>query len=549
MNRSISWIKAVALAAVLAMVLSGCGAASGGKTSGAAQASAGGGQAGKAEGGNLTFGLATSPDTLDPHRSGLAVAVRAIRTIYDNLVVQLPDGSIKPWLAKEWSVSKDGKSYTFKLREDVKFHDGTPFNAEAVKYNLDRVIDPATKAANSLALIRPYSSSEVIDEYTIKVNLDAPSQAFLGNLSQALLGIVSPTAAKKYGDQLGKNPVGTGPYTFVKWDENADIVVAKNKDYNWGPETVENKGAPHIDTITFKIVPEEATRIGSVQSKQVLAAESVPPQNIAALKSDPNQQLLQANTVGLPYTLFFNLRRAPWDNVKVRQAVQSAVDVESIVKTLYLGNYERAWSALSPGILGYDKALEGSITPDINHANQLLDEQGWVKGADGIRVKDGKKLSLRYVDGSPNREKRNDIAAIIQQQLKPLGIAVDIVITKDIASVIYQNWDYDLYGNSQVNSDPNALYAFYHTSAEGERPTLSGLSDPKIDQLLEQGAVETDSAKRVDIYSQIQKYLIEQAVILPIYVFPYTVAASKNIEGIQFDSLGYPLFNDVRIQP
>ncbi|MCM3134655.1 ABC transporter substrate-binding protein [Paenibacillus polysaccharolyticus] len=549
MNRSISWTKVVALAVALVMVLSGCGAASGGKTSGAAQASAGGGQAGKAEGGNLTFALATSPDTLDPHRSGLAVAVRAIRTIYDNLVVQLPDGSIKPWLAKEWSVSKDGESYTFKLREDVKFHDGTPFNAEAVKYNLDRVIDPATKAANSLALIRPYSSSEVIDEYTIKVNLNAPSQAFLGNLSQALLGIVSPTAAKKYGDQLGKHPVGTGPYTFVKWDENADIVVAKNKDYNWGPETVENKGAPHIDTITFKIVPEEATRIGSVQSKQVLAAETVPPQNIAALKSDPNQQLLQANTVGLPYTLFFNLRKAPWDDVKVRQAVQSAVDVESIVKTLYLGNYERAWSALSPGILGYDKALEGSITPDINRANQLLDEQGWVKGADGIRVKDGKKLTLKYVDGSPNREKRNDIAAIIQQQLKPLGIAVEVVITKDIATVIYQNWDYDLYGNSQVNSDPNALYAFYHTSAEGERPTLSGLTDPKIDQLLEQGAVETDSAKRVDIYSQIQKYLIEQAVILPIYVFPYTVAASKNVEGIKFDALGYPLFNDVRIQP
>lgn len=546
MNRSISWMKYMALAAVLVLVLSGCGAA--GNSNSAVQAS-GGGQAGQAEGGNLTYALATSPDTLDPHRSGLAVTVRAIRTIYDNLVVQLSDGSIKPWLAKEWSVSEDGKSYTFKLREDVKFHDGTPFNAEAVKFNLDRVIDPATKAANSLALIRPYSSSEVIDEYTIKVNLEQPSQAFLGNLSQALLGIVSPTAAKKYGDQLGKNPVGTGPYTFVKWDENADIVVAKNKDYNWAPETVENEGAPHLDTITFKIVPEEATRIGSVQSKQVLAAETVPPQNIAALKNDPNQQLLQANTVGLPYTLFFNLRKAPWDDVKVRQAVQSAVDVESIVKTLYLGNYERAWSALSPGILGYDASLEGSINPDINKANQLLDEQGWVKGADGIREKDGKKLTLHYVDGSPNREKRNDIAAIIQQQLKQVGIAVEVEITKDIATVVYQNWDYDLYGNSQVNSDPNALYAFYHTSAEGERPTLSGLSDPKIDKLLEQGAVETDPDKRVDIYNQIQQYLIDQAVILPIYVFPYTVAASKSVQGIKFDSLGYPLFNDVRIQP
>ncbi|SEL71136.1 ABC transporter substrate-binding protein [Paenibacillus sp. OK003] len=547
MNRSISWMKYMALAAVLVLVLSGCGA--GGNSNSAVQASGGEQAAGQAEGGNLTYALATSPDTLDPHRSGLAVTVRAIRTIYDNLVVQLPDGSIKPWLAKEWSVSEDGKSYTFKLREDVKFHDGTPFNAEAVKFNLDRVIDPTTKAANSLALIRPYSSSEVIDEYTIKVNLEQPSQAFLGNLSQALLGIVSPTAAKKYGDQLGKNPVGTGPYTFVKWDENADIVVAKNKDYNWAPATVENEGAPHIDTITFKIVPEEATRIGSVQSKQVLAAETVPPQNIAALKNDPNQQLLQANTVGLPYTLFFNLRKAPWDDVKVRQAVQSAVDVESIVKTLYLGNYERAWSALSPGILGYDDSLEGSINPDINKANQLLDEQGWVKGADGIREKDGKKLTLHYVDGSPNREKRNDIAAIIQQQLKQVGIAVEVEITKDVATVIYQNWDYDLYGNSQVNSDPNALYAFYHTSAEGERPTLSGLSDPKIDKLLEQGAVETDPDKRVDIYNQIQQYLIEQAVILPIYVFPYTVAASKSVQGIKFDSLGYPLFNDVRIQP
>lgn len=547
MNRSISWMKYMALAAVLVLVLSGCGAA--GNSNSAVQASGGEQAAGQAEGGNLTYALATSPDTLDPHRSGLAVTVRAIRTIYDNLVVQLPDGSIKPWLAKEWSVSEDGKSYTFKLREDVKFHDGTPFNAEAVKFNLDRVIDPTTKAANSLALIRPYSSSEVIDEYTIKVNLEQPSQAFLGNLSQALLGIVSPTAAKKYGDQLGKNPVGTGPYTFVKWDENADIVVAKNKDYNWAPATVENEGAPHIDTITFKIVPEEATRIGSVQSKQVLAAETVPPQNIAALKNDPNQQLLQANTVGLPYTLFFNLRKAPWDDVKVRQAVQSAVDVESIVKTLYLGNYERAWSALSPGILGYNASLEGSINPDINKANQLLDEQGWIKGADGIREKDGKKLTLHYVDGSPNREKRNDIAAIIQQQLKQVGIAVEVEITKDVATVIYQNWDYDLYGNSQVNSDPNALYAFYHTSAEGERPTLSGLSDPKIDKLLEQGAVENDPDKRVDIYNQIQQYLIEQAVILPIYVFPYTVAASKSVQGIKFDSLGYPLFNDVRIQP
>jgi peptide/nickel transport system substrate-binding protein len=502
------------------------------------------------EGGELTYALATSPDSLDPHRSGLAVAVRAFRTIFDSLVVQGPDNSIQPWLATEWTVSEDAKSYTFKLREDVTFHDGTPFNAEAVKYSFDRIIDPKTQAKNAVALLRPYESSEVIDEYTIKINLATPSSAFLSNLSQAMLGIVSPTAAEKYGDQFVKNPVGTGPFKFVSWTENADIVVEKNEEYHWAPSIVENKEEPYLDKITFKIIPEEATRIGSVQSGQVLAAETVPPQNIVSLKSDPNFQLLQVDTIGLPYTLFFNQRKEPWNDVKARKAVQLAVDVDAIVKTLYLDTYSRAWSPLTPGILGYDESLENKNKLDLDHANQLLDDLGYVKGADGIREKDGKKLILNYVDGTPNREKRNDIAVIIQQQLKKVGIKVEINITKDIASVVQQNADYDLYGNSQVNSDPNALRAFYHTSTPEEEALvkrLGGGSDPEVDQWLEEGTVELDPAKRIELYKKIQQKIIDEAWIIPIYVFPYTVAASKTVNGIKFDPLGYPLFNDVSI--
>ncbi|MCS7462690.1 ABC transporter substrate-binding protein [Paenibacillus doosanensis] len=546
--KTIHWLKYVALASVLMMVLSGCAGGANPNPSANSAGAAQGSGAAAAPGGELSFALATSPDTLDPHRSGLAVAVRVIRTIYDSLVVQLPDGTIKPWLATEWTVSPDGKSYTFKLRQDVKFHDGTPFNAEAVKFNYDRIIDPQTKASNALALIRPYQSSEVIDEYTIKLNLETPSAAFLGNLSQALLGIVSPTAAKKYGDEFGKHPVGSGPFTFVKWNENADIQVAKNPEYRWAPEIVENKGQASLDAIAFKIVPEEATRIGSVQSGQVLAAETVPPQNVLALKSDPKTQLIQVNTVGLPYTLFFNQRRAPWNEVKARQAVQYAVDVDAIVKTLYLGTYPRAWSALTPGIFGYDASLENTLKPDLAKANKLLDELGWAKGADGIREKDGKKLTLHYVDGSPNREKRNDIAVMIQQQLKQVGIAVEVEITKDTATVVYKNGAHDLYGNSQVNSDPDALRNFYHTQdPKATKLTIAGVSDPQLDEWLEQGTVELDASKRKDIYKKVQHYLIDNAVILPIYVFPYTVAASKNVKGLKFDSLGYPLFNDVTV--
>lgn len=545
---SSNWIKYVALLTAFILLLAAC--SNGGNTSSSVGTETEETNGESTNGGELSYALATSPDTLDPHRSGLAVSVRVMRTVFDSLVVQFPDNTIKPWLATEWTISPDGKSYTFKLREDVKFHDGTPFNAEAVKYNYDRIIDPKTKAANALALIKPYESSEVLDEYTIKLNLETPSASFLSNLSQGLLGIVSPTAAEKYGDQFGKNPVGTGPYKFVSWVENADIQVERNSDYKWGPEIVENKGQPYLDKLTFKIIPEEATRIGSVQSGQVLAAETVPPQNIVTLKNDPKTQLLQVNTIGLPYTLFFNQRKEPWNDAKARKAVQLAVDVDSIVKTLYLDTYPRSWSPLSPGILGYDESLENSVKPDLEEANKLLDELGYTKGADGVRVKDGKKLTLNYVDGSPNREKRNDIAVMIQQQLKEIGIAVEINITQDTATVVYQNADYDLYGNSQVNSDPNALRAIYHTTSPEEEAAfkrLGGGSDPELDQLLEQGTVELDPEKREEIYKKVQKIIIDKAIIIPVYVFPYTVAASKQVNGITFDSLGYPLFNDVSV--
>ncbi|QDH19420.1 ABC transporter substrate-binding protein [Saccharibacillus brassicae] len=532
-----------ALALALTTTLAGCGSSSGASTAQAAAGSSGAAASAPVQGGELTYALATSPDTLDPRRSGLAVSVRVFGALYDTLLVRKADGSLGPSLATEWEASGDGLSYTLKLKPGVKFQDGTPFNAEAVKYNFDSIIDPQTKAANALALLRPYKSSEVVDEYTIKLNLETPSQAFLGNLSQGMLSLVSPTAAQKDGENFGKNPVGTGPFKFVGWSENAEIKLARNPDYVWGSEEAKNTGAPYLDTLTFKIVPEEATRIGGVQSGQVLAAETVPPQNVVALQNDPNAQLLQTNTIGFPYTLFFNLEHEPWNELKARQAVQYAVDLDSIVKTLYLGTYERASSSITPGILGYDESLEGKIKPDPAKANALLDELGWIKGADGIRAKDGKKLTLHYVDGSPNREKRNDIAAMIREQLKAIGIETEVEITQDIATVVYQNWDYDLYGNSQVNSDPNGLTSFYRSAGEGRR-TLSGLSDPQVDAWLDEGAVEPDEAKRAELYKKVQQYISDQALILPVYVFPYTVAASRSVQGLTFDPFGYPIFND-----
>ncbi|MFP3388286.1 ABC transporter substrate-binding protein [Brevibacillus sp. SIMBA_040] len=541
------WIKHTALSLITAALLAGCGSNQGQNSNSSAPADQTAASAGNEQGGELTYALATSPDTLDAGASGFAVSHRVFRNIFDSLVFQAKDGTFQPWLASSWTKSEDGKEYTFKLRTDVTFQDGTLFNAAAVKANFEHIF--AGGRGQSRSLLGTFSSAEVVDEHTIKIKLSEPFEPLLAGLSSGFLGISSPKAFEQYGDQYGKNPVGSGPFKFVSWTENDQIVLEKNPNYNWGPPGADNKGPSQLDKITFKIIPEEATRIGSVQSGQVLAAETVPPQLITALKNDPNIAVDQSITNGTAFSLYLNTKNEPWNEMKARQAVQLAVDVDTIVQTLYLGTYERAWSALTPGILGYDSSLENKVKPDIAKANQLLDELGWKQGADGIREKDGKKLILRYLDGSPNREKRNDIAAIVQQQLKQIGIQVNLNITKDTNTPI-TNGEYDIFGNSQVKADPDILRNLFRSDRVFTKggTNWSNVADPKIDELLDQGAAESDPQKRKEIYAQIQEYMIDRAIILPIYVFPYTVAHSKKVEGLKFDLLGYPLLYDVTIR-
>lgn len=537
------WIKATAITMMAALLLAGCATDQGQGYATSSQASG----ASASDTKELTYALATSPDSLDAGASGFAVSHRVFRNIYDSLVSQQKDGSFQPWLATSWTKSEDGKTYTFKLRQDVKFHDGTPFNAKAVKENFDHIYSGGR--GQSIALLGPFSAAEVVDGYTIKIQLSKPFEPFLSGLSSGFLGISSPKGIQEYGDQYGKHPVGTGPFKFVKWAENDEIVLEKNPAYNWGPPTAENKGPSHLDKLVFKIIPEEATRIGSVQSGQGLAAETVPPQLITALQSDDKLKVDQSITNGSAFSLYFNTKSEPWSNVKARKAVQLTVDVDTIVKTLYLGTYERAWSPLTPGMLGYDATLENAVKPDVAKANQYLDELGWKIGADGVREKDGKKLTIRYLEPSPNREKRNDIAAIVQQQLKQVGIQVILNITKDTNTPISKG-EYDIFGNAQVKADPDILANLLRSDRVFTKggTNWAQLSDPNIDKLLEQGSSQSDPQKRKAIYAEIQQYVIENALVLPIYVFPYTVAHSKTVEGLKYDLLGYPQFYDVQIR-
>src|SRR5581483_3172773 len=206
------------------------------------------------QGGTLTVALATEPTSggLDANVTPLAVTHRVIENLYDSLVTETNDFQFKPALATSWEISPDGKTYTFKLRNDVKFHDGTAFDAQAVKFNFDRIRDPKTASLYAVVLAGPMDSVEATDATTVKITFKTAYAPFLDYASEAFLGFVSPAAVQKYGADYANNPVGTGPFVFKEWKKQSSITLTRNPDYKWGSPINFHSGPAYLDTLIFK---------------------------------------------------------------------------------------------------------------------------------------------------------------------------------------------------------------------------------------------------------------------------------------------------------
>ena len=504
------------------------------------------------QGGTLTVALATEPTSggLDANVTPLAVTHRVIENIYDSLVSETNDFQFKPALATSWTISPDGKSYTFKLRNDVKFHDGTVFDANAVKFNFDRIMDKATASLYAKVLLGPYDSTTVVDPNTVQVNFKSAYAPFLDYASEAFLGFVSPAAVQKFGADYANNPVGTGPFMFKEWAKQDHITLTKNPNYNWGSAVHAHSGPAYLDTLTFKIVPETATRTAALQSGEVDLIETVPPSDVAGLKAKSNLFVVNALSPGDPFVLFFNTSKPPFDDQAARLAFFYGVDRPGMIKAFFNNIYPMADAPLAPSTFAYDKAVEGMYTYDVNKAKQTLDAAGWKAGSDGILAKNGTRFSVQYNEGDVDREMRHEIAESIQQQMKQLGIEVKIsYLAAAPAQQALLNNDYSITGTSFVSSDPdilNNLYNSQRTYPNGSN--FSHVNSPQIDDLLAQGLQESDRSKRVSIYAQIQQQVMQMAIGLPIYVFPYIMGGQSYVHGLTFDVRAYPVFYDIFIK-
>ena len=500
------------------------------------------------QGGELVFAAAARIDSLDPHTTSFLATRQIMNNIYDPLVRQKPgDPKIYPGLATAWKLSDDRRSYVFTLRKDVKFHDGTPFNAAAVCFTFDRIVNPGTQARVARGTIGPYKSCDVGDEDTARVNFSEPYAPFLSLAALEVLAPISPTAARKYGADFSRNPVGTGPFMFKEWIPQQHAKFVRNPDYKWGSPVYKHQGPAYLDGFVWKEVPEHVTRMGSLRGGEAHIAEAPPATDYEALRRDHRFFVTGSTVQGAPLLMHLNYKKFPTSELAVRRAMQHAVDQDVISRALYKGMYEPTRDLLDPTTFGYDPSVKTMYAHDPGKARELLEAAGWKVGADGIRVKDGKRLELVFMMNFPFDA--YTVGPLLQAQVREVGI--DLQLRKEAMPNYLPSIHKGLHhaGDSAwAYPDPQCLRQLYYAPFGATAFNYAHYDNPEVDKLLDEGAQEFDAARRAEIYKKVQKIVMTDAVSVPIRRLRGVFVGSSKVKDLAFSAVGFPLFHDTYIQ-
>ena len=453
----------------------------------------------------LVVGQIAEPASLDPHVSTAANDFRIAVNIYDGLVRNTPGTlEIEPALATDWTISDDGLEYTFNLREGVTFHDGTPFNAEAVKFNFDRMLDESHPFASTgpFPLAFFFSSVEsvdVVDDLTVKFTLNEPFAPFMSNLASPTGLIVSPAAVEQYGADYGRHPVGTGPFKFEEWQSNTSVVASRNDAY-WD-------GAPSLEAVIFRPITDANTRVAEMLSGGIDVLLETPPDNVAQFRDDSNYQVVEAVGPHVWYVML-NAKDGPFADVRVRQAVNYAVNKESLVNDVLQGTADVSAGPIPPA---FNWAYNDDVQPYPYYpekAKELLAEAG----------AEGAKLTFLVTEGGSGMLDPVPMGTAIQADLAAVGLDVEIQTYEwnTFLSEVNPGLEgkADMAEMAWMTSDPDTLpFLTLRTEAfpaEGGFNS-SYYSNPEVDDLLDQARLSTDPAERAELYKQVQAITHEDA--------------------------------------
>lgn len=448
--------------------------------------------------------------------------------IYDPLLVRDPKTSqIVPGLAQSFNVSTDGTTITLKIRPNVKFHDGTPCDANAVAFSLKRIQDPALKSPMAATISGPVQSINATNTSTVVIVLKKPFAPFLDSLTQVSLAPVSPAAVGKYGKDFGAHPVGTGPFMFQSEVPNDNVVLVRNPDYNWAPNVYQHQGPAYLDKVVIRNVPEDATRMALEQAGTIDVVYAPVVSQLPQYQNTSKYYVVQATRPGMPRSFILNTATWPFNDLKTRQAVAYAINKAQILQSAYGNIGGIADSIITPNLFGYSKSI-ASASPayDINKAKQMLADAGWKAGSDGILTKDGKKFSITY--GSQSTTTFNIQDQILQSNLKAVGIDLQIQDEEQAAILAdIRKGKWPMSTMLFAATDPDVTYTILYSKSIGAAWNTAQYVNPQMDSLLDQGRTELDQAKRAAIYAQVQKLVIDEVPYIPFYDIknPYIVNA------------------------
>lgn len=475
----------------------------------------------------LIFALLSDAVSLDPHKANDVPSANMTFNIYEPLVSQDEKMTIQPRLAESWQ-QLDDLTWEFKLKEGVVFHDGSDFNAEVVKANLERIMDPDVASPRSF-LFTMVAEVHVVDDHTVQIIMSYPFAPLLTHLSHSGGQMISLEAIKKdyegmkNGDDPGayvtSNPTGTGFFEFDQWKSNEFIRLVKNDDY-WGDKV-------KVDSVLFKVVPEGLTRVAELETGVSHIADVIAPSDMSRIDNLDNAHLNRQLSISLAY-IGFNVQKEPFDNVKVRQAISMAIDKEGILQGIYEGTGVPAKSPMAPDVWGFDDSVE-ALPYDIEKAKALLAEAGYENGFS----------TTIWTNDNPQRI---DIAEFVQANLKELGIDVKIEVMEWGAYLDQTSagkHDMFILGWSASTGDADyAMSPLFHSENAGEPGNRTFLADPTLDELLEAGREESDEDKRRAIYRDAQERLVELAPMLYIHHQEYLTGVSDKVKGFSMHPTG-----------
>lgn len=535
LNKKKLWSLALLLMLVLSTILAACSSDSsdGGK--------------GEDKGGDsaepkiLVFGRGGDSVSLDPARATDGESFKVTQNVFETLLnFGDKDTTINEGLATKWEPSEDGLTYTFTLREGVKFHDGTDFNAEAVVKNFERW-------ANGTEDQFPYYASmfggfkgdegHVIDsvtadgDYTVVFKLKRPQSPFLKNIAMSPFAIASPTAFEKFGDKFGDNPVGTGPFTFVEWKKNDSITIDKNADY-W------DKELPKLDKVIFRAIPDNSARLNALSTNEIDLADGINPSDTKTVTDNAKLQLFERPSMNVGYLGLTNTR-PPFDNVKVRQAVNHAIDKQAIIDAFFNGGAEIAKNPMPSSISGYNDDIAGyDFNPE--KAKALLKEAGF---------EDGFEMELWAMPvPRPYMPDGTKVAEVIQKNLADIGIKAKIV-SYEWATYLEKtkNGEADAFmlGWTGDNGDAdNFLYTLLDKDNIGSN-NYSFYSNDKVHDILIAAQSEVDEDKRNELYAQAQEIIFEDAPWVPLAHSTPLLAGNADLVNFTPHPTGSDRLNEV----